>query len=194
MPTGKTTMIIAALCSLLIATVAMLASPAVAAPVFDITVTRNRTSEQAYFDIRASGFAHATPERVWQVLTDYERQPDYVPNLLHARILSRNGAEVLLEQDGQSGFFVFHHAIHLQVRITEKPPSSIEVALVSGDMKRYSARWSVTPAEQAGISGTRLDYNGAIEPNFFVPPLVGNAIVQTDIRKMLEAVIVELEK
>jgi hypothetical protein len=52
----------------------------------------------------------------------------------------------------------------------------------------------VTPAEQAGISGTRLDYNGAIEPNFFVPPLVGNAIVQTDIRKMLEAVIVELEK
>ncbi len=194
MPTGKTTMTIAALCSLLIATVVLLTSPAKAAPVIDITVTRNRTSEQAYFDIRASGFAHATPERVWQVLTDYERQPDYVPNLLHARILSRNGAEVLLEQDGQSGFFIFHHAIHLQVRVTEKPPSSIEVALVSGDMKRYSARWSISPAEQAGISGIRLDYTGAIEPDFFVPPLVGNAIVQTDIRKMLEAVIIELEK
>ncbi len=194
MPTGKSTMTITALCSLLIAAVAMLASPATAASTIDIAVTRNHISEQPYFDIRASGFANATPERVWQVLTDYERQPAYVPNLLRARILSRNGAEVLLEQDGRGGFFVFHHTIHLQVRITEKPPSSIEVALVSGDMKRYSARWSMTPTEQAGISGTRLDYTGAIEPDFFVPPLVGNAIVQTDIRKMLEAVIVELEK
>lgn len=188
------TMTFAALCSLLIATLAMLALPVQAAGAVDIAVTRNRAEPQAYFDIRASGFAHAAPERVWQVLTDYERQPDYVPNLLRARILSRNGAEVLLEQDGRGGFFMFHRAIHLQVRVTEKPPSSIEVTLVSGDMKRYSARWLLSPAEQAGISGTRIEYTGAIEPDFFVPPLVGNAIVQTDIRKMIEAVIAELEK
>ncbi|MEB0137268.1 SRPBCC family protein [Actimicrobium sp. CCC2.4] len=184
----------AALCSLLIATMTMLALPARAAASIDIAVTRNHASKQAYFDIRASGFAHTTPEHVWQVLTDYERQPDFVPNLLRARILSRNGPEVLLEQDGRSGFFIFQRAIHLQVLITEKSPTSIDVALVSGDMTRYSARWLVSPVEQAGVSGTRIDYIGAIEPNFFVPPLIGNAIVQTDIRKMLEAVISELEK
>jgi ribosome-associated toxin RatA of RatAB toxin-antitoxin module len=189
-----TTMTIAALCSLLIATVAMLASPVKAASTVDINVTRNHLSGQSYFDIRANGFAHATPDRVWQILTDYERQPDYVPNLLRARILSRIGAEVLLQQEGRSGFFVFHHAIRLLVRVTETPPTSIDVALVSGDMKRYSARWSISPAEQAGIRGTRLEYTGAIEPDFFIPPLVGNAIVQADIRKMLEAVITELEK
>jgi ribosome-associated toxin RatA of RatAB toxin-antitoxin module len=194
MPTGKPAMTIAALCSLLIATMALLALPAKAAASIDIAVTRNHASQQAYFDIRASGFARATPERVWQVLTDYERQPNFVPNLLRARILSRNGPEVLLEQDGRSGFFIFQRAVHLQVLITEKSPTTIDVALVSGDMTRYSARWSMSPAEQAGVSGTRIDYTGAVEPNFFVPPLIGNAIVQTDIRKMLEAVITELEK
>lgn len=178
--------------SLLLASV--MALPVHAAGLLDVLVLRNRTSDQAFFEVRASGFARATPERVWQVLTDYERQPDYVPNLTAARIVSRNGPELVLEQDGQGGFFLFKRAIRLTVRVSERQPSGIDVALVSGDMKRYSARWLLTPAEQSGTRGTRIDYSGLIEPDFFVPPLLGNAIVRADIRKMLEAVITELEQ
>ncbi|GAA4020172.1 SRPBCC family protein [Actimicrobium antarcticum] len=172
----------------------LMALPAHASEALDVMVVRNRTSDQAFFDIRASGFTRATPERVWQVLTDYERQPDYVPNLTAARVVSRNGTELVLEQDGRGGFFLFKRAIHLKVRILEKQPSSIDVALISGDMKRYSARWLLTPAEQSGAAGTRIDYSGSIEPDFFVPPVLGNAIVRADIRKMMEAVITELDQ
>jgi ribosome-associated toxin RatA of RatAB toxin-antitoxin module len=172
----------------------LLILPARADNELQVVVQRNRAAEQAFFDIRASGFARATPDHVWQVLTDYERQPEYVPNLSSARVVSRNGADVVLEQNGQGGFFFIRHAIHLLIRVTERAPSMIDVSLISGNMKRYGARWQLTPAEQAGMSGTRIEYSGIIEPDFFVPPLVGNAIVQGDVRKMLEAVIAQLEK
>ena len=169
-------------------------SSARAAGSLDIKVQRTHAETGAFFDIRASGFARAPLEHVWQVLTDYQRQAEYVPNLTGARIISRSGSEVLLDQNGNGGFFFFKRAVHLQVRVVETPKSIIEVGLVSGDMKRYSARWQLTPTELNGESGTRIDYAGSLEPDFFVPPLIGNAIVQNDIRKMLAAVIDELEK
>ena len=159
-----------------------------------VTVQRQHTDDSAYFEVHASAFTHASQERVWQQLTDYQRQPDYVPNLTSARIVARNGSEVVLDQEGRGGFFFFKRALHLQVHVQETQKSAIDVTLVSGDMKRYTAHWRISPAEVQGESGTQIDYEGSLEPNFFVPPMIGNAIVLSDIRKMLAAVIDELEK
>lgn len=157
----------------------------------EVSVHRNRNAGPAWFEIMASVMARATPQHVWQVLTDYEHQPDYVPNLLSARVMSRDGAEIVLDQEGRSSFLFFQHAVHLRVRISEQPQVRIDVMLVSGDMKHYSARWRLTPTEIDGVASTRIDYSGILEPDFFVPPLIGNALVKTDVRKMLSAVVDE---
>ena len=160
----------------------------------EVTAQRRHADGNAYFEVHASAFTHASPERVWQQLTDYEHQSDYVPNLTSAKIVARTGSEVILDQDGRGGFFFFKRAVHLQVRVVETPKSAIDVTLVSGDMKRYTAHWQLTPADSNGASGTRIDYVGSLEPDFFVPPLFGNAIVLADIRKMLAAVVDQLDK
>lgn len=46
------------------------------------TTTLNKKT----FNLRTSACVHATPEQVWQVLTDYPRLPDFVPNLLSVRV------------------------------------------------------------------------------------------------------------
>lgn len=163
-------------------------------PAIDVEVQRSRVDSDTYFDIRASAFTHATPERVWQLLTNYEQQSDYVPNLTAAHVLARSGNEVILEQDGRGGFFFFRRRVHLQVRVVERAPGNIDVTLISGDMKRYSAHWQLAPAGQNGEFGTRIDYGGTLEPDFFVPPLIGNAIVKADVQRMLSAVVDQLEK
>ena len=170
------------------------AAPISAPAAIDVAVQRIRQDGATSFEIRASVFTHAAPERVWRLLTNYEQQPDYVPNLDAAHVRARSGNEVILEQAGRGGFFFFQRQIHLQVRVTERAPNNIEVALISGDMKRYSAHWQLTPAGQNAEDGTRIDYDSNLEPDFFVPPLIGSAIVKADVRRMLSAVVEQLEK
>jgi len=41
---------------------------------------------------------------VWEVLTDYESLPSFIPNLMSSRLLNREGTTVLLEQIGSQRF------------------------------------------------------------------------------------------
>ncbi len=175
--------------------VGLLSSQAVhAADTPEVAVVRLRFAGATLFEVRASVFARASVEHAWQLLTDYERQPDYVPNLTSARIVARDGNEVVLDQDGRGGFLFFKRGVHLQVHVTENPKSTIDVTLLSGDMKHYTAHWQLTAVGVGAEAGTRIDYGGSLEPDFFMPPLIGNAMLRSDVRKMLTAVIGEIEK
>ena len=148
----------------------------------------------AYFEVSASGFARATPEQAWRVLTDYDELADFVPDLTSSRVISRDGREAVVEQRSEVGILFVTHAIHIVERITEQPFSAIDVAMVSGNMKRYRAHWDLAPSSQNGVSGTRIIYSGMMEPDFFIPPVIGESIVQANMKKMVEAVIERIDR
>ncbi len=148
----------------------------------------------AFFAIHAQGFVRATPQQAWRVLTDYERLPEFVPHLRVSTILSRNGHEVLLEQETQTGFVFISQTIRMQLKVTERPQSGILVRMVSGDLRSYQAEWELTPAIEEGAEGTRVSYKGSMEPDFFLPPLVGESLVRKDVDQMVEAVMREIER
>lgn len=155
------------------------------------SVKRNQEKGRILFEIQVNGFVHATPQQTWAVLTDYGRLPEFVPDLLSSKLISRSGTQAILEQEGRAGFLFMRQAIHLVVRVTEHPFSTLDVALVSGNMKHYASRWDLAPADPGG---TRIAYRGSLEPDFFVPLLLGRAMVQHDVQKMLAAVETEVER
>jgi ribosome-associated toxin RatA of RatAB toxin-antitoxin module len=159
-----------------------------------VTVNRVREGDQDMFELRATGFVAAPPDRVWKVLTDYDRLPDFVPNLLSSKVLSHTGQESVIDQTGVSRFLFVKKTIHLVVRAVEVPMSRIDVSLVSGDMKRYAVRWELSPGTANAVSGTRLTYSGMLEPNFYVPPLIGPSVMQDDVQRMMQAVVTEILK
>lgn len=159
-----------------------------------VTVKRMHKDEQAFFKMDAAGFARATPQQVWQVLTDYESLPQFVPNLSSSKIVSRSEKEIILEQNGKAGFLFLTRNVHITVRVVEQPFSAVDIALVKGDMKHYMARWEFAPFTQNGISGTRIIYAATMEPDFFVPPLIASSLVQEDVRRTMEAVIAEIAR
>ncbi|MEO6351528.1 MAG: SRPBCC family protein [Burkholderiaceae bacterium] len=158
----------------------------------EVSVKRNRRKGRILFEIQVSGLVRATPQQTWAVLTDYGRLSEFVPDLLSSKLLSRCGDEAIIEQQGSVGFIFVRQPIHLVVRVTEHPFSMLEVALVEGDMKHYASRWELAPLELG--AGTRISYRGSLEPDFFVPLLLGRAMVQADVRKMLTAVVAEVER
>lgn len=159
-----------------------------------VTVRRMQQGQISFFEIHASGFARSSQQRAWQVLTDYDRLHEFVPDLLSSKLLERNGPEATIEEVGRAGFFILTRTVHMVVRVTEHPPSRLDATLVAGDMKHYATHWELAPSTQDGASGTRIGYSGMVEPDFFVPSLLGAAILRTDVQRMLEAVIAEIDK
>lgn len=158
----------------------------------DVGVQRLRRDGLALYEIRVSGLARATPQASWQVLTGYDRLQEFVPGLLSSKLLSRTGQQAILEQEGVAGFLLLQQTIHLVVRVIEQPFSTLDISLIAGDMKHYASHWELLPAAQG--SATRISYFGSLVPDFFVPPLLGSAIMRADVRKMMTAVVAEIGK
>jgi ribosome-associated toxin RatA of RatAB toxin-antitoxin module len=170
------------------------AEPLSPQPVVEANADRVHRDGQSFFSIQASGFVFAAPQQAWGVLTDYDRLDEFVPDLQSSRLITRSAHHAVVEQRSEAGFLFISHTIHLVVSITEQPFSSIDVALVSGDMQRYTGHWQLAPATRDGVQGTLVSYTGTMEPDFFVPPLVGTSAVQANVRKMVAAVVQEIDR
>lgn len=157
----------------------------------ELTVDRiDGTDGSKVYQIASSGTVAATPGAVWRILTDYNHLADYVPDLQSAKVVSRDGDKVIIEQLGATHFLFFSRPIHLVVQAREQGQNRIDVSLVEGDMKVYKCSWELRPDG----SGTKLVYNAVIEPKFYVPGMVGTSIVRKDISRMMTAVLARLDR
>lgn len=156
-----------------------------------VDVHRFEVDGQHLYQVQASATVQAAPATVWKVLTAYDRMTEYVPDLGLCRVLARNGNEVIIEQQGNARFLFVTKAVHLIVRALETPMSAIDISLISGNMKRYEARWELVPVPETG--GTRLLYGGKMMPDFYVPGMLGATMVRGDIAHMMQAVLARLE-
>ncbi|WP_256078490.1 SRPBCC family protein [Massilia sp. YIM B04103] len=161
-------------------------------PKLEVSVNRVNLDALHMYEVGASGTVQASPASVWKVLTSYDKMDEFVPDLQSCRVLSRNGNEVIIEQFGTARFLFMSKSIHLIVRATEQPMSTIDIALISGDMKHYESRWELQPVPETG--GTRVLYSGRMVPNFYVPGLLGTNIIRGDIERMMVAVLSRLDK
>ncbi|HEX8403741.1 MAG TPA: SRPBCC family protein [Duganella sp.] len=161
-------------------------------PKLEVSVNRIDADAQHMYEVDATAVVAAPLPRVWRVLTGYERMSEFVPDLESCKVLSRNGNEVIIEQFGVARFLFMSKAIHLIVRATEQPMSSIDISLISGDMKHYESRWELIPVPEMG--GTKIVYRGKLAPNFYVPGVLGSNMIRSDIQHMIAAVVARIER
>lgn len=158
----------------------------------EVTVKRVDAGDMHVFEVNASGNVRATPEAVWKILTDYEKMPEFVPDMQKSRVISRAGNLAVVEQFGEARFLFFRRPIYLVVNVAEQPMTVIDIALVTGDMKVYQCRWEMVPLAETG--GTRIVYTGKLVPKFYVPGMLGANIIRADIERMMTAVLERLDR
>jgi len=167
-------------------------APKLELPKLEVSVKRVDADAQHMYEVDATATVAAPLPKVWRVLTGYERMSEFVPDLESCKVLSRNGNEVIIEQFGVARFLFMSKAIHLIVRATEQPMSSIDISLISGDMKHYESRWELVPVPETG--GTKIIYSGRLVPNFYVPGILGANMIRHDIEHMITAVVARIER
>jgi ribosome-associated toxin RatA of RatAB toxin-antitoxin module len=177
---------------ILFASLLVFALPAPAQPASpDVAVKRVSADGEQVFEVTASGVVKAAPAEVWKVLTDYEGMPEFVPDLEKTKVVSRTGNRAIVEQSGVARFLFLSRTIHLIVQVAEDPISSIDINLVTGDMKVYSCRWEMSALPDGG---TRVAYSGKLVPKFYVPGMLGANIIRRDIERMMTAVLQRLDR
>ena len=170
----------------------MAQAPRLELPKLEVSVNRVELDALHMYEVDATGTVAAPLPKVWRILTGYERMAEFVPDMESCRVLSRNGNEVIVEQFGVARFLFMSKSIHLIVRATEQPMSSIDISLISGDMKHYESHWELIPVPETG--GTKVVYSGKLIPNFYVPGILGAKMIRGDIERMMSAVLARLDR
>jgi len=171
---------------------AMAQAPKLELPKLEVSVNRADHDGQHMYEVDATGTVAAPLPKVWRILTGYERMAEFVPDMESCKVLSRNGNEVIIEQFGVARFLFMSKTIHLIVRALEQPMSSIDISLISGDMKHYESHWELIPVPETG--GTKIVYKGRLMPNFYVPGILGSKMIRGDIERMMSAVLARLDR
>lgn len=165
--------------------------PALAAPADPAQEPRVEVvRSHGVFLVSAAFTVAADVATAWAVLTDYDRLAEFVPDLEASRVVSAAGEPLRVAQRGRAGFAFLHFDIDVVLAIDATPMESLRFQEAGGSLRQLRGEWRLAPA----TAGVTVSYTAQIEPGFWVPPLIGTALVRRDVRRQLAALAAEMHK
>ena len=136
----------------------------------------------------------APPAAVFSVITDYDRIRDLHRRVKESRVISRIDArttEVFTRLRGCIAA-LFCRTIRRVERVTESPPDGLDARVVpeKSDFSFGEVRWRLTDTDE----GTLLRYESEMVPDFWIPAILGDALVARSIERTTMQMIRSVEK
>jgi ribosome-associated toxin RatA of RatAB toxin-antitoxin module len=130
----------------------------------------------------------ATPQQCFDLLTDYERLPEWQGAVCSASILERDeqgrGAVVEYEVDARV------KTVRYRLRQVYDEPERLASEYLGGDFRDFSGEWRFVPLEDGR---TRAELDLQIDPGRFVPAPVRSVIADAVMRRALRDLKTHLE-
>lgn len=128
------------------------------------------------YRVEADVYLAAPPEAVYGVLTDYAHFGRISPSIVANRVMQPDSGEgALVYTDSRiCALFICRHVQETQ-RFTRTPPLGLDAVVLpeQSNLKSGSSTWRL----EADGEGTRMHMELELEPAFWVPPLIGPALV-----------------
>jgi ribosome-associated toxin RatA of RatAB toxin-antitoxin module len=163
-------------------------TPAEQVPAASITITAQRTGDA--IDIQASALLKADTATAWRVLTDYDRYPEFIPDLRVSRVIARRGTIVTVEQSGDAALWLLRIPVDITYEITESPPNRVDSHAIGGSLRALASSYVLTPIEL----GARLDYSGHIAPGYQLLGRIEQIAVRRNVARQFRALADEIER
>lgn len=152
----------------------------------DMQVTVEHTD--AGLLVQVSLFIEVPPAIAWQVMTDYDRMPAYIPDLKESRIVSAPGEKTRVLQKGVAHIGWFSHEYEVEREVELTPEILIKSHGIRGNMRKLEMETHLA----AEGTGTRVSYRGLSIPDFWVPPIIGPALVKRQVVEQFTAIATEM--
>lgn len=123
---------------------------------------------------------NAPMEKVFDIITQYEKYREFLPEVKEVRTSGRQGNEVNVHYKVE-----IMKTIQYTIRAKEERPTRMSWTFVDGEfMKDNKGSWVLEPA---GEGKTKATYTAEMALGALVPKSIVNALVETSLPKMLEA-------
>lgn len=152
----------------------------------EIAVHTTRSGDTLH--VEASAEFEGTIARTWQVLTDYSRLAEFVPDLQVSRVISRDGNQVQVEQKGEARLLFLSFPIDVRLAITEHPSVRVVSRAVAGNFREMQGTYMLEAAQGRVL----LRYTGRMTPDFYVPPLIGVLVLRRHVETTFGALVDEI--
>ncbi|BAZ14819.1 Streptomyces cyclase/dehydrase [Calothrix sp. NIES-4071] len=107
-------------------------------------------------------------EIVWNVLTNYEALPEFIPSLHSSQRLQHPQGGIRVEQVGRERLLKLNFSARVVLDLFESYPKEINFQMVEGDFKEYSGSWQLQPCTNKE-STTNLCYTLNVHPKRLMP-------------------------
>jgi ribosome-associated toxin RatA of RatAB toxin-antitoxin module len=149
-------------------------------------------------EISANGFliqARAEVESdlatAWATLSDYDRLPEFVPDLSESRTLSRSGKRAVVSQVGRVSFGPFSRTFRLVLSVREEPLAAIDATAIDGDVRSFEGRYEL---RAAGHGRTEIGYRARMQPADAIARRFGALPLRAQMRRQFGALLHEVER
>ena len=129
-----------------------------------------------------------TPDTAIGVLTDFERIPEYVPDMKASTVVERTDTDTVVEQEAVATFMMFSRRIHLVLHVSEAAGRITFRDECGKSFAVYEGSWVVKPA----ANGSTITYRLAAKPAFDVPGFVLKRLLKRDASDLIERIKVEI--
>ena len=167
----------------------LLAAEAFAAEVVSVEVTRKK---RQYF-IESETFVEAPVDQVYEVLLDYEHYTRLSSTFKESGYLERNedGSGIVFTKTEGCVLFMCRSMTRVE-RLTTVPNEQIVLTIIpeQSNLSSGSAEWRFVSEP----TGTRLFYRADMEPEFWIPPVIGPMAIRYWLRKGGEATVRRVER
>src|SRR5690349_21730035 len=169
------------LCAAIVAAIGAAGSAADEPPV-------NVTESNGVYRVTAMFSVPQPPTAAIAVLTDFERIPEYVPDMKTSTVLERNEAGTIVEQEAIAKFMMFSKRVHLVLHVSEVAGTITFRDECRQSFAVYEGSWVVKPAGD----GATITYRLAATPNFEVPGFVLKRLLKRDASDLIERIKAEI--
>jgi coenzyme Q-binding protein COQ10 len=122
---------------------------------------------------------NAPREKVFEVIADVERYPEFLPEVKGIKVSNKRGAECDVHYVAE-----IVKTIKYTVHLKEERPTKVSWTFVDGEfMKDNRGSWLL---EEQGENATKATYNIEVTLGALVPKTIVNALVDTSLPKLLE--------
>jgi ribosome-associated toxin RatA of RatAB toxin-antitoxin module len=118
-------------------------------------------------------------ELVWQVLTDYEALPDFIPDLIKSQRIPHPASGVRLEQVGAKTLLKFQFSVRAVLDLVEQFPHQIQFQLVEGDFQALSGECRLQEEYCLDRTFTHLYYSVKLIPKLSIPTVFLEKLIKT---------------
>jgi len=122
---------------------------------------------------------NAPVEKCFEIIADYERYPEFLPEVKKLRTSNRKGNEVDVHYEAEV-VKVIKYTLHLK----EEKPTKVSWSFIEGEfMKDNKGGWVL---EDQGNGTTKATYSIEVAVGPLVPKTILNALVDSQLPKLLE--------